>query len=208
MFAAAGFSCIIKYKEYYNRLRIKTKKERKNLMNLKYVGIIALAVSFTWGCGNKKGNTDNESASSQQQEQAPQTQQDLNQFQPQQQGGEISDEELQKFVSASQQLQVINQEAQQSMIKIVEDEGLDPQRFNEIMQAQQNPNQEANATGEELKQAEAATKGLQKIQTQAMQQMQEKISDSGLTEQKFQEISMMLQNDPELQQRFQSLQQQ
>jgi hypothetical protein len=182
-------------------------------MNFKHFGIIVLVVSVAWGCqqntDKKTDNTEFESTTPQEQEQSSsQPQQDPNQFQPQQQGGEISDEELQQFVSASQHLQVINQQAQQKMVASVEQGGLDVERFNEIQQAQQDPNQEASATDEELKQYETAIQELQKIQVQAQQQMQEKIKEEGLTESRFQEISMVLQNDPELQEKFRAIQQQ
>ena len=115
----------------------------------------------------------------------------------------VSGEELKQFASAFQQVQTVNQQAQQTMVKAVEEKGLEVQRYNEIQQAQQDPNQEANATGEELKQYETATQELEKIQVQAQQQMQEKIIEEGLTVNRYQEIATVVQNDPELQQKLQ-----
>lgn len=180
-------------------------------MNFKHFVIIVLAVSITWGCqqstDKEKDNTEYESTTPQEQEQVPgQTQQNPDQLQPQ--GSEVSDRELKQFVSASQHVQVINQQVQQEMLATVEKEGLQAQRYSEIQQAQQDPNQEANTTDEELKQYEAATQKLQKIQVQAQQQMQEKLNDEGLTESRFQEISMALQSSPELQEKFRSIKQQ
>lgn len=182
-------------------------------MNFKQIGIIVLVLSVAWGCqqssDKQEDNTEYEGTSPEEQKQSPgQTQQNPNQFQPQQQVGEISDKELQQFVSASQYVQVINQQAQQEMVTAVEKEGLQAQRYSEIQQAQQDPNQEADATDEELKQYEAATQELQKIQVQAQQQMQKKLNEEGLTESRFQEISMVLQSDPELQEKFRAIQQQ
>lgn len=116
---------------------------------------------------------------------------------------EVSGEELKQFASAFQQVQTVNQEAQQKMVNTVEQEGMEVQRYNEIQQAQQDPNQEANATNEELKQYEAATQDLEKIQVQAQQEMQEKIIEEGLTINRYQEITVIVQNDPELQQKIQ-----
>src|SRR5690606_7755555 len=62
---------------------------------------------------------------------------------------DISDEELQKFVDAFQEIQVENQKIQQKMIAEIQEEGMEVQRFSEIQQAQQNPNQEVEMTAEE-----------------------------------------------------------
>ena len=116
---------------------------------------------------------------------------------------EISDQELKQFASALQQIQVINQQAQQAMVKAVEEKGLEVERYNEIQQAQQDLNQEAEATEKELKQYETATQELEKIQVQIQQQMQAKIVEEGLTVNRYQEIAAVIQNDPELHQKLQ-----
>lgn len=181
-------------------------------MNFKYFAIVVLFASFAWGCqqntGNEKGKAESEGPEQQEQEEANQAQQNAGQFQPGQQGGEVSDEDLQQFVAVSQQMQIINQKAQQNMIQALQDEGLEAQRYTEIQQSQQDPNQEANASDEEMVQFEAATQELQKIQIDAQQQMQEMLKAEGLTQNRYQQISMSLQSDPELQQKMRALQQQ
>ncbi|MFW5658087.1 MAG: DUF4168 domain-containing protein [Bacteroidota bacterium] len=177
-------------------------------MNFKYFGIIILVVTITFGCQSNNKNQQNETGY----ENASQKQQDHGQFQqPQQQqqqpGGEVSDKELQQFASVAQHLQGINQQAQQEMVAALEKEGLKVERFNELQQAENNQNQVTDATDKELKQYEVATRELEKIQGESQQKMQEKIKDEGLTENRYQEIYMALQNDPELQEKFQALQQ-
>ncbi len=173
-------------------------------MNFKHFGIIILVLSVTWSCqqsGDKqKDNT--------QLEQASPTEQEQSSAPSQQQGGEVTDKELQQFVAASQYVQAVNQQIQQTMVATIEEEGLGIQRYNEIQQAQQDPNQDANATDQELKQFETATQELQKIQVQAQQQLQEKLNEEGLTENRFQEIGRSLQRDPELQEKFRAIQEQ
>jgi hypothetical protein len=116
---------------------------------------------------------------------------------------EVSDQEIKQFASAFQQIQAVDQMAQQDMIKAVEDEGLDVERYNEIQQTAQDPNQEIDVNGDELKKYEIATKEIEKIQMEAQQQMQEKIVEEGLTIDRYQEIAAVIQNDPELQQKLQ-----
>jgi len=124
-------------------------------------------------------------------------------FAQEEQKEEVSEEELKQFASAFQQVQVVSQEAQQEMVKAIEEEGLEVMRFNEIQQAQQDPNQEAEATGEELKKYEAATGELERIQVEAQRLMQERIAEEGLTVDRYQEIAAIIQGDPELQQKLQ-----
>jgi hypothetical protein len=116
---------------------------------------------------------------------------------------EVSDQEIKQFASAFQQIQAVDQMAQQDMIKAVEDEGLDVERYNEIQQTAQDPNQEIDVNGDELKKYEIATREIEKIQMEAQQQMQEKIVEEGLTIDRYQEIAAVIQNDPELQQKLQ-----
>ena len=116
---------------------------------------------------------------------------------------EVSAEELKQFASALQEVQTINQQIQQKMVSAVEDEGLEVQRYKEIMQAQQNPNMEVSATDQELKQYETATQEVGKLQAKAEQEMEEKIIAEDLTLSRYQEIMTLIQNDPELQQRIQ-----
>lgn len=179
-------------------------------MRFQQIATIILVISVIWGCQQNthkdKANAENEGTSPQ--EQPSQTQQNLNQLQSQSQGNQVSDKELHQFVSVSQHIEAINQQAQQSMVTTVENEGLEIQRYTEIQQAQQDPNQAANATEEELIQYAAVTQELQNIQAKAQQQMQEKLDEEGLTGSRFQEISMVLQNDIQLQEKLRSIQQQ
>ncbi|MFW5656535.1 MAG: DUF4168 domain-containing protein [Bacteroidota bacterium] len=117
---------------------------------------------------------------------------------------EVTDQELKQFASAFLEVQNVDQQAQQNMIDAVEKEGLEVQRYNEIQQAQQNPEQEAGtANDEEIKKYESASKEIEKIQGQTQQKMQEKITDEGLTVPRYQEIAAAVQASPELQQKLQ-----
>ncbi len=120
---------------------------------------------------------------------------------------DVSDKELTTFVAAFQQVQVINQQAQQNMAKAVQDEELSIERFNEMKQSEQNPNQEIQGTTEEMEQFNKANQQIVQIQKQATQSMQKKIEDEGLTIQRYQEIAMALQKSPELQQKIQKMMQ-
>ncbi len=126
---------------------------------------------------------------------------------PQQPGQpvEISDAELLQFASAYTKIQLIDQQLQQKMLAAVQDEGIEVQKFNEILNAEQNANQKVDATEEELEKFAAAHKAVERIQNQAQQDMQNVITDNKLTVTRYQEIIMAVQTDPELQQKLQKL---
>lgn len=115
----------------------------------------------------------------------------------------VSDQELEKFASALEHVQIINQEAQQEMVKAIQEEGLDVESYTKIQQAQQNPNQEVEATDEEMEKYNSVSGDIEKIQMQSQQKMEEKIKEEGLTIERYQEIVAALQASPELQENLQ-----
>ncbi len=118
---------------------------------------------------------------------------------------EVSDEELKQFASALQQMQMMNQMAQQRMVAAVQDAGLEVERFSAIRQAQEAPDQTTDATEDELAKVDAAVAELEKIQEETNAQMVAKIEAAGLTEARYQEIGQALQNSQALQAKFQEL---
>jgi thiamine pyrophosphate-dependent acetolactate synthase large subunit-like protein len=129
------------------------------------------------------------------------------QQQQQQVTPDISDEELQKFVDAYQEIQLENQKIQQKMIAKIQEEGMEVDRFTQIQQAQQNPDQEADMTAEEEKAIQSLMPKLQTIQQESQSVMQERIENAGLTMTRYQEIAQMVQQSPELQQKLQGMMQ-
>lgn len=129
--------------------------------------------------------------------------------QPQQeQMSEISDEELQQFVAASQQIQTMNQQVQQQMVSAVQEGGLGVERFNEIQQSEQDPNQELDASNDEMKQYQESVERLKQIQVDAQQEMQAMIQEEGLTLERYQQIGSALQTNPEIQEKLRTMQSQ
>ena len=90
----------------------------------------------------------------------------------------VSDAELEKFVGVFAEVQVLNQKGQEKMVTVIEEEGLDVQRFNEMQQAQMSNNQEVEASAEEKESYEKVTKELGEIQGELQQEMMTKIEGS------------------------------
>ncbi|MFW5656534.1 MAG: DUF4168 domain-containing protein [Bacteroidota bacterium] len=176
------------------------------------LGVAFLVMIVALGCNQnrtkeEKSNEYEQIPEGEQRQMQDQPEQNPAPFQQPTQETEVSDEELKEFAEVAEQVQIINQEVQQKMMNALEAEAMDAQRFTEIHQAQQNPEQNIDATSEEMKKYEATTREFEKIQGQAQQKMQEKITESDLTMPRYEEIAMILQSDPELQEKFQMIQQ-
>lgn len=125
--------------------------------------------------------------------------------QQQQEQTEITDAELTKFVKALESIQMVTQQAQQEMIGVVQKEGMEIQRFNEIHQAAMNPEVELEATPEEITKHKEIIEQLETMQVNVQQQMEKLITDQGLSLEKYEQIAMKLQSDTQLQQRIQQM---
>ena len=125
--------------------------------------------------------------------------------QQQQQKVEVSDSELEKFANAFQGIRMITQKAQQEMVTVVQDGGMDIQKFNKIQQASMNPEVEVEATAEEKKQHKEIASELEEMQMGYQEEMQKVIEEQDLTLQRYEQIAMGLQNDPELQERLKAI---
>ncbi|MCH8546510.1 MAG: DUF4168 domain-containing protein [Cryomorphaceae bacterium] len=123
--------------------------------------------------------------------------------------GDVSEEELTAFVGIVQKLQPLGMEAQQKMLSAVQDEGLEPQRFSEIMSAQQMPEGESEVeiSPAEMDKYEKAQDAVDKIQDDVQAQMNEIIEDNGMTTNRYEEIMMVVQQDQALMQRVQEMMQ-
>lgn len=121
------------------------------------------------------------------------------------QPAEVSDSELVQFTSAYTKIQSIDQQLQQKMVSAIDKEGIEIQKFNEILNAQQDENQEVDATKEELESFSSAYQAIEQIQNQAQKDMQKIIADNKLSVARYQEIMMAIQSNPELAQKLQKM---
>ena len=122
---------------------------------------------------------------------------------PEQMPTEVSDNELEQFAHAFREIQVIDHQVQMEMINTVQEEGIDVDRFNQFLSAQQNPAQAFDATEEELSQFATAYQEIEEIQQKAIKQMEQAIVDNELTTERYQQIAMSIQANPELLQKLQ-----
>jgi DNA mismatch repair ATPase MutL len=119
--------------------------------------------------------------------------------------GNPTDEELKKFVEAVQILQPMGMMAQQRMIAAVEEVGMTPQRFSEIMNAQQMGNDSLEITPAEQELYVNAENALNGIQEEIQAEMEEALEEMGFSMERYEEIMMMVNMDEELLEKVQNM---
>ncbi|MEX0639156.1 MAG: DUF4168 domain-containing protein [Balneolaceae bacterium] len=120
---------------------------------------------------------------------------------------EISDDELAMFLDASDSIRPIQEEAEVEMEHVVEDEGMDFNRFQELMMGLQNPEMadQLDISSEEEEKIQVMQPKLMEIQMETEEKMVESIEEKGLNVQRYQSIFFSLQQHPELMERLETL---
>lgn len=120
--------------------------------------------------------------------------------QEQQINEDFSEGELKQFIEANKVVADIQMTTQEKMATAIEEEGLDINKFNEILTSHQNPNAETQATEEEMNQFDAAVGKVMQIQQDMQMEVQEAIENQGMSIQKYDEILIAYQQSPKVQQ--------
>ena len=120
--------------------------------------------------------------------------------------GGFTDDELEKFAGAVMQVMTIQQEGQAEMMGIIEEHGMTVERFNEIMmQTQEMPLEQVEATEEEKETYLEVIEQIDEIQIGLEAELIEAIEEEGLSIEKYEEIMEEYQQNPELQQLIQQM---
>ncbi len=120
---------------------------------------------------------------------------------------EVSDEDLQSFLSINMRMLDLQEKAMQQVEKFIEEQGMTPQRYAEIAAAENNPQGESDATQEELATAKRISDEVQQINQELEKQAQQIIKEEGLTTEKYQAIGTAIENSPELQKKLNEMMQ-
>ena len=120
----------------------------------------------------------------------------------------ISDQELESFVKAAVKVEKIQKESEGEMVKAIQDEGLEPDRFVEINTLQQNPaaDTENKVSEKELDNYNKAMKEVQTIQQGVQTEQVKAIEDEGLDVNRYVQIAKAVQQDPDLMKKVQGMQ--
>lgn len=120
---------------------------------------------------------------------------------------EVTDEHLEKVSNVTQAGQGIQEEAEEKMKSVVEEVGMEYERFQQIMMAQQNPQlaDQIEVSGEEEQSLQQIQPELMQINQEAQQKYMTKIEEEGLSIQEFQQIAQAIQTHPEVAERFEEI---
>ncbi|MGB3308099.1 MAG: DUF4168 domain-containing protein [Nodosilinea sp.] len=113
---------------------------------------------------------------------------------------EVSEGQIDRFVSAYQAIQAIQQAAQAELVAAVEAEGLTVDDYNTIAESQQSPETAAEVPAEQAEQFTAAAAQVATLRADVRQEMQAAIVAEELTIEEFEQILAQAQQDPALQQ--------
>ena len=114
---------------------------------------------------------------------------------------DFSDNELKSFVKANEKVTVIQMEAEQKMIKAIEDEGLSIERFNEILEQQRDPSRVGEPSVEELQSFNQAAQAILEENAKIEKQMTTSIEEEGIDIETYKQIMLAYQQSPAVQDR-------
>ncbi|MFW6202954.1 MAG: DUF4168 domain-containing protein [Marinilabilia sp.] len=132
---------------------------------------------------------------------AQQQQQDPMQQQQQQEQKDYSEEEIDVFAKAVAQVLPIQQEAEQKMMKEIEDQGMELEKFNEIARQMQQGGEPEGASEEEMEKFQSISEEIQGIQMKTQEETNKIISDEGLSPAKYEEMIQAYSSNPEIKQK-------
>lgn len=117
----------------------------------------------------------------------------------------ITDEELGTLATIVDESQSIQEETQQELETILEEEGMEMERFQTIMMSQRNPQDSADMTQEEEQTIKEIQPKLMKIQQESQQKFIQIVQDNGMQPQRFQQVMQAVQSNQEVAKRFQEI---
>ncbi len=114
--------------------------------------------------------------------------------------GSTSPLELQQFAQALRQLKKVEMEMQQKMAEALKDEGLSPQRFQEIGERQGNPDSPltADISTKDQERFDKALAKINKIQQDTVPKQNRAVTLQGLTVEQFNRIGRAIDQNPTL----------
>lgn len=114
---------------------------------------------------------------------------------------DFSDDELKSFVKANEKVTVIQMEAEQKMIRAIEDQGLTVEQFNQILEQQRDPSRASETSEEELQSFNNAAQVILDENTRIEKEMTASIEEEGINIETYKQIMVAYQQNPTVQER-------
>lgn len=167
---------------------------------LKYISSLILVITLVSCQGD---DTPDQTAQQQAPQQSQQSQQMPGQMGQQQAAPDVdlSEEEAETFADAIIAAQKVQAGAQQELVSIIEDEGLDIETFQQIAQASQQGQEPADSVVEDgdMEKFDSANESIKEAQEGIQSDVADAVEETGMEMERFQEINRAVQQDPELQ---------
>jgi hypothetical protein len=175
-------------------------------MKFIYFGGILLTWSFLSACQDsyKKNQEDaNQESKSPEQTEHLGQQRDSSGFQGT--AAEVSDSELQQFLTIKEFVDSINQESKEKTRIALEKGNMDIERFKEIRAVAQDPSTNTDVSRADLENFKTVYNELKEIQNQAEQKISDRLEEAEMKEGRYREIDTAFQNSTALQERARNL---
>ncbi|MFD2513846.1 DUF4168 domain-containing protein [Pontibacter locisalis] len=115
----------------------------------------------------------------------------------------FTDKELKQFADASTRLMDIQRKGEEKMMKILQEEKLDVNKFNEMAQAhQQGKLTDTQATPQEMTAFNKAAQRMMEMQPELQKEVEVAIQKDGMSLDKYEQIMAAYRQDPALQERL------
>lgn len=118
---------------------------------------------------------------------------------------DFSDDELKSFVKANEKVSAIQMQAEQKMIRAIEDEGLSVERFHEILEQQRDPSRTSETSMDELESFNNAAQVILEENERIEKQMTTSIEEEGIDVETYKQIMLAYQQSPAVQDRVNGL---
>ena len=118
---------------------------------------------------------------------------------------DFTDDELKLFLKANKSVAMVQQQAEQKMIQAIEEEEMDINRFNEIANAQQDPNADPGASEEEMATFTKAAEKVMEVQRETQSEVAAAVESEGMEFNEYQQIMMAYQSSPTVQEKLTKL---
>lgn len=116
----------------------------------------------------------------------------------------VSSEELQQLAQALKQLQAIQDETEAEILQAIQDEGLSPQKYQEILQESE-AEVTSDLSAEQKQSFERAYEQVSQLQHEAESKMEQAVEAEGLEVERFNQLLAFIEQDPALLQQVQQL---
>jgi len=119
----------------------------------------------------------------------------------------VSEDDLKKFVSVAKKLEVISQDRNTQIAKVVKDEGMSLERFREIYLSKRDPKVQPKTaiSQDEQQKYDRAINQLVEIQKDTQSKMGSAVQSEGLQVPRFLEILQAIQKTPDLQKKVEQM---